>query len=484
MPPAPTPSHAAHEALPSALAVLEVETGRVLWANARAREAFDLPLGEVLVAADVLPALRAPGARGIRAELRSARGHPVAVELDAGALEGASLLVAIRDRSELERLAVALRESQRMETVGALAGGIAHEFNNALQSILGYTDLCLEELPAPSELRDDLERVQRSARRARRLVRQLLTFTQQVGDDERVVSLRAAIDDALGFLRPSVPPHIEIDVLESLEGGDAVLGDPNQLQQIVTNLATNAYHAMRASGGRMEIALTETRAALEPELPEELDPGREYLVLTVTDQGAGMDAQHLRRAIEPLFSTLPREIGTGLGLPVVAGIARKHGGALRVTSVPGSGTIAEVHLPRHDSNEAGATPVEGPGEGAGLVLFIDDERDNADLGAAMLRRIGYDVELATGGDRALRAFELRPDAFVAIVSDAAMPGISGRELLERIRALRPDVPAVLMTGSLEASDAGADEFERLTKPFRVRELASVLEKAIGSSGNA
>lgn len=375
---------------------------------------------------------------------------------------------------ERRRLEEQLRQSQKMEAVGRLAGGVAHDFNNILASILGYAELVGEEIREPAQ-RTDLEEILRAARRGKEIVERILRFGRRQALELRLVDLMQVLGDAERLLRATLPATIEV----SLQGPPAplrILADATSMQQVVVNLAVNAADAM-PSGGRVEILAEATYvrdhvARRHPELRE-----GPHALIQVRDSGHGMDAATLARAMEPFFTTKPTGKGTGLGLSIVHGIVRDHGGVLWLESRPDEGTVVRLLVPSPESEDdaerewSPESPPRGQGE---RVLVVDDEAALAALGRRRLAALGY---RATAVESPLAALELLregPGAFDLLISDYSMPGLTGLELAAAARALDPGLRILLLTGYTETfSEAEASRFvDRIErKPIPARELA-------------
>jgi PAS domain S-box-containing protein len=258
----------------------------------------------------------------------------------------------ISERKEAEKetalLHAQLKQAQKMEAIGTLAGGIAHDFNNILTPISGYTELALRKIPEDSKAKNNLEQVLTAVQRAKELVRQILTFSRQEGQQRCPLEIKSIIKEALKLLRASLPSTIEIRSLINAEG--SVIADPTQIHQVMLNLCTNAHHAMRENGGTLEIRLDDVHLTpSEPKFAPDLKPGS-YVCLTVSDTGHGMTKDMLDRIFEPYFTTKPEGEGTGMGLSVVHGIVKGHGGDIAVESVPGEGTIFKVFFQKTRKN--------------------------------------------------------------------------------------------------------------------------------------
>ena len=398
----------------------------------------------------------------------------------------ADLIQGLVDHSEVEeekrKIELQLAQSQKLEAIGTLAGGIAHDFNNALTPILTLTDLDLMNLPGPDPKRRHLEIIQKAAYRAKDLVDQILLFSRRKDARLAPVDLSPLVKEILKLIRASIPSTIEIRQ-EIDSGPSTVLANPTQIHQIIMNLCTNAAHAMQEQGGLMEVRL-ECSRVLEHDAPEagELKPG-EYVVLEVSDTGMGMTPDIQQRIFEPFFTTKEAGKGTGMGLSVVHGIVQSYGGAIRVQSSPGEGSSFTVLLPKSDAAPLAANPAtqEIP-RGSERILVVDDEEAICASLTAMLQNLGYRAESSPGSLQALRRIEEDPQWFDLLVTDMTMPVMTGLDLVERLRALRPDLPVVLCSGfseRLEAKDprlAGVQAV--LQKPFQVGQLAQAVRREL------
>ncbi|SMC27578.1 PAS domain S-box-containing protein [Desulfacinum hydrothermale DSM 13146] len=395
-----------------------------------------------------------------------------------------SLVSVNRDVTQERALEAQLRQAQKMEALGTLAGGIAHDFNNILGAIVGYTELALMALEGDHPVRKHLDRVLNAGHRARDLVQQILTFSRQKEMEKRPVHLRYIVKEATKLLRASLPSTIEIREYAPSEV-PPVLGDPTQLHQVIMNLCTNAFHAMRETGGLLEVRLEAERLDKEsldrfPELKE-----GDHVVLTVKDTGHGIAPELLDRIFEPYFTTKEVGEGTGLGLAVVHGIVTGLNGAIRVESEPGRGTTFRVHLPAL-MEEAPERPVEGPQMelpgGSERILLVDDEPALVELAQQILSRLGYRVTAFHDPREALARFRQEPDAFDLILTDMTMPKVTGKRLAHEVRALRPNLPVILTSGysdsigSEEARLAGFSAFVK--KPYRALEMAQTVREVL------
>jgi two-component system, cell cycle sensor histidine kinase and response regulator CckA len=420
---------------------------------------------------------------------------PVEVRLTRMALGSEDCLLAFarslaeRERAEAERhlLETQLQRTQRLESLGVLAGGIAHDFNNVLAAISGFTELALQELPAEALARTYLEETVTAATRARDLVRQVLALSRQVEPARRLIHVESVVEETMRFLRASLPATIEIDSSAEQGAGD-VVGDATQLQQVLMNLCTNAAHSMRERGGRLtvDVARSEVDAALAVELGGV--PTGPYVRFTVSDTGCGMDDATRESIFDPFFTTKAPGEGTGLGLSVVHSIVSAHGGAITVASVPDIGSTFRVYLPAADEgSERGADlEAEAPMGGTERILVVDDEPALASMAAAMLGALGYTATRAEGGAEALSLFLEEPDQFDIVVTDQAMPGLTGVDLAGEIRKARPEVPVLFVTGY--GHRVGRDRPEDvpnaavLPKPYALGELARAVRALLDGPG--
>jgi len=370
-----------------------------------------------------------------------------------------------------------LAHAQRMEAIGTLAGGIAHDFNNILAAIMGNAELALESASHVPVALEEIRSILGASQRAAELVRQILAFSRQTAEEARPVALAALVDESLQLLRSTLPSTIQ--VVPQLSTAALVAGDAGELQRVLLNLCTNAAHAMREGGGRLEVRLADAELEDGPRTRSlGLRPGR-YVRLGVIDTGCGMTAEVKARIFEPFFTTRRQGEGTGLGLSIVHGAVTRLGGAIQVESSPGQGSTFDVYLP---VLEAGATP--GPAaaatasRGTGRILVVDDEPMLARVLERSLARLGYSVRAFVDPLEALRVMEADPSAWDAVLTDLAMPQLAGDEVVRRVRAMRRDLPVFLCTGNRrELSDEAARALgvaEVLEKPVRASDLSAAL----------
>lgn len=383
---------------------------------------------------------------------------------------------------ERQRLDTQVQHGQKMQAIGTLAGGIAHDFNNILAAIMGYTELVSDDMPRESLAWRNLQRVLTAATRAKDLVQQILAFSRQATPQRQPVQLHLLVREALTLLRASLPSTIAIQQHIETQSG-MVFAAPTQIHQLIVHLCTNAEHAMRATGGVLEVRLEacEVDAALAATDPALL-PGP-YIQFTVRDTGHGMPQEVLDRIYEPFFTTKDVGEGSGMGLAVVHGIVTSHDGAMQVSSTPGQGTTCSIYLPRCDvTTTALGSPTEPLLRGHERILLVDDEEVLVDLGRETLTRLGYRVATYTNSTEALAAFQAAPDQFDLVITDQTMPLLTGEGLAQALRAIRPNLPIILCTGfshaitEEKARASGLDAF--LMKPVVGRDLGLTIRRVL------
>lgn len=348
-----------------------------------------------------------------------------------------------------------LRQAQKMGAIGALVGGIAHDFNNILGTVISCTEIAIDDTPEESPVREDLEHILKAGRRGKSLIRQILTFSRSSEQEFEPSPMEPIIREGLKLLRATLPASIEIR-RQIGPGCHIVPADSVQVHQVLLNLCTNAAHAMQGKGGVLEVSLT--RVDIDPRTATgspDLRAGP-HAKLTVRDTGHGMTPQVLERIFDPFFTTKQGGAGTGLGLPVVQGIVRKHKGALIVESEPGLGTAFHVFLPLVEAagDLSEDAPLPTAPEGNGRILLVDDEEDLVYAGEKMLRRLGYEVLVSSSSLEALGLFRSQPESFDLVITDQNMPEMRGVELAREILDIRPGTPILLCTGFGPDTDEG------------------------------
>ena len=400
------------------------------------------------------------------------------------------ILTITRDISELksaqqerEQLKTQLIQAQKMEAIGTLAGGIAHDFNNILGAIIGYAEMALYDTRLDSMEHYNIDQVLKAGHRAKDLVKQILAFSRKSEQNKQIISLTPIVKEALNLLRASLPTTIEIK--QHIESNlDAIFADPTQIHQVMMNLCTNASHAMADTAGILSVSLqnvdlTAKSAALYPDLSAGL-----YVRLSISDNGHGLDAATLERIFDPYFTTKAQDKGTGMGLAVVHGIVKGHGGSIQVDSTPGEGSRFEILFPIMEKQTVSETEeLKALPTGRECILLVDDEDSLIDLGKNMLMKLGYQVKTWTRPIEALDAFRADPQSFDLVISDMTMPNMTGDILATELRQIRTDIPIIICTGYSERiNEQRAEELSiqgLIMKPFTIGRLAKTVRRALG-----
>lgn len=417
------------------------------------------------------------------------RGDPVVLEVTkaplrspGGEITGTlSIVDNVTREVSLERQLV---QSQRMEAIGTLAGGVAHDFNNILTAILNSAELALGDLAEGTPARRDLERVIKAARRGSGVVRQILAFSRPTKEGFTNVGIAGTVREAVNLMAHSLPRNIRVEM--DIAAQDSVIcADPHQIHQVVMNLCTNSYHAMRESGGRITVGLAEEDLDQDWAQLLSVAPGR-YLRLTVADDGPGIPAEILDKVFDPFFTTKDKGEGTGLGLAVVHGIVRNHKGGVRLRSLPGVETVADIFLPLHPGGAECAAPENAdPALGSGRVLFVEDDEDQLATTPRLLESLGYSVTAAAGAEQALAALARAPRAFRLLITDFDMPGTNGLELARAAVRLRPGLPVLMVSGRDGAADAAASaDFISgvVLKPYGKAAISEAIRRVLAGRG--
>jgi len=437
----------------------------------------------------------------IAAHRRATKGEPVTFHVEwkggsytchveplrtaEGELQGAiCMALDITDRKQLEEQ---LRQAQKMEAVGRLAGGIAHDFNNLLMVIQGYADLMTERLAEGDPLRRNAEQIQTASQRATSLTRQLLAFSRKQMLAPKVLNVQSVVVEMEKILRRLIGEDIQLETSSAPDLG-LIKADRSQIEQVILNLAVNARDAM-PEGGRLTIETANVeldKAAAHP--PAVLSPGK-YVMLAVTDNGCGMDAETQAHIFEPFFTTKEKGKGTGLGLATVYGIVKQSGGYVWVYSEPGRGTSFKVYLPRIE-DEPTARGRDGKSDarelprGSETVLLVEDEKGVRELAREYLELTGYTVIAAEDGHTALELAAMHVGPIQLLMTDVVMPGISGRELAGRVKTLRPEIKVLFMSGYTDQAVVHHGILDTdaalLQKPFTMAALAAKLREILST----
>ena len=394
-------------------------------------------------------------------------------------------IIVVQDITGRKQLEEQVLQAQKMEAVGTLAGGIAHDFNNILAAIIGYTEISLRTLAGNTKVREHLAAVLIATNRATHLVRQILTFSRQQSSVRKPVLLGPVVAECIALLRATIPVSIEFDTSLAPDA-PAVLADTAQIHQILMNLGTNAWHAMKDRPGRLQVKLEqcevdEAHAARQ----SRLRPGI-YARVSIGDTGCGMDQATLLRIFEPFFTTKSPGEGTGLGLAVVHGIMDNHDGAVTVHSNPGQGTVFHLYFPKiARADTPPVFPVEPVPRGHGeRILVVDDESMLVQLTETVLIELGYEVEGETRPEAALALVRSDPERFALVLTDQTMPGMTGLILAAQLQLIRPGLPVILTTGYIAAltkeqvKTAGIRQL--LHKPATLLELGVAIQAALAA----
>jgi two-component system, cell cycle sensor histidine kinase and response regulator CckA len=407
-------------------------------------------------------------------QFRRKNGSSFPADVMATVMPDGRILALIRDASERRRMEDQLRQSQKMEAVGTLAGGVAHDFNNVLGVIIGYSEMLRTKNPEGHPERRRIDQILRAAERGADLTRQLLAFSRKQVLEPRVLEPSMVVTDMRRLLEPLIGEHIDLVFKTAARGRVKV--DPGQLEQVVMNLVVNARDAMPA-GGSLRIETTDVDLDQEYVQRREvaLQPGR-YVAIAVADTGVGMDEATKARAFEPFFTTKPEGKGTGLGLAMVYGIVKQSEGFVWIYSEVGKGTVFRVYLPRVDEalTEAKARPATLHRAATEKLLVVEDEPAARELVAEVLRAEGYDVLLAGDGQEAVELATRAKAPLHLLLTDVVLPKLSGRAAAEQIRIIHPGIKVLYMSGYTddEVSRHGVLEpgIVLLQKPFTPDEL--------------
>ncbi|SLM33000.1 putative Histidine kinase [Desulfamplus magnetovallimortis] len=400
-----------------------------------------------------------------------------------GAKKTIGVVLVFRDMTEKVEMETALRQAHKMEAIGTMAGGIAHDFNNILYMITGNAELAMEDLPGWNPVHENLKEIKSAALRAAGVVKQLLNFTRQTDQELKPIGAVMVIKDALKFLRSTIPASIEIR--QNFPDNElTILGDPTQLNQVMMNLCINASQAMEETGGILDIAVTRINI-IERDIDSYpgLTPG-DWLKITVSDTGPGIRSDIIKRIFDPYFTTKDVGKGSGMGLAVVHGIIKNHGGIISVESLPGNGTTFTIFIPvvngkpGIDINSPDVIP-KGTGE---RVLFVDDEVSITQMTGNMLVRLGYNVQTTTSPVDALELFRSEPHLFDLVLTDMTMPQMTGAKLSEKLKEIRPDISVIICTGHSSlideerAESIGIDGY--VMKPIVMRDIAKTIRDVL------
>lgn len=389
---------------------------------------------------------------------------------------------AVNHQTKLEQQ---IHQMQKLEALGTLAGGIAHDLNNILMPIVVNTELALLNTEKGSLASQYLTQACEAADRGKELVNQIITFSQKQEIERKCVKISRVIEESIKFLRSTLPKTI--DIRANIENDSSMaLVNTTQIHQVLINLCTNAADAMREKGGVLEVGLAEIEVdAKATVLLADLNPGP-YLKITVRDSGRGMDKKIMERIFDPFFTTKQPGEGTGMGLAVVHGIIKSHGGAISVKSELGKGSTFDVFLPRYKGEFRQETVASTPiPRGTERILLVDDDKSLLQSVQHMLKRLGYKVISKKSSKLALNIFRTQPDKFDLVITDMTMPSMTGVELAKELLSIRPDIPIILSTGfsdmiTKEGAEAAGIR-ELIMKPINTRNMAETIRRVLKGS---
>ena len=389
----------------------------------------------------------------------------------------------IMAEKELASMQERLGQAQKMEAIGNLAGGIAHDFNNILTPIFGYIEMIKSEFPKDSKGWEWSSTIQTAAKRAKELVQQILTFSRCKEQEKKKLYIQTIVKEVIQFLKSSIPKTIEIrQSIHPIK--NPICANPIQIHQVLMNLCTNAYHAMRQTGGILAVSLSEIEISQDNQFEFPDFKEGTYIRIEVSDTGYGIQKEHMKRIFEPYFTTKSKNEGTGLGLSVVHGIITNHDGQIFVYSEPGKGTTFLIYIPVIEPIKKGISHRQLTKElnGTERLLIIDDDEIIAELLKKQLMSFGYHVVALTSPAKAVKIFCQNPQQFDLVITDMTMPKKNGVTLSQEILAIRPDMPIVLCTGFSElinkdsALDKGIKDF--IMKPMSKNEIGSVVRNVL------
>ncbi len=397
----------------------------------------------------------------------------------------------LRDITEQRRLESQLQLSQKMDSLGTLAGGIAHDFNNILFPILGHTEMLLEDAAKEDAAKESLfhsslNQIYTGALRAKDLVNQILAFSRQDKNQLILMKMQPVIKEALKLIRSTIPAMIKIKQDIRADCG-IIKADPTQIHQIVMNLATNAYHAMEETGGELTVTLEEIKLGKHEFLiPPEMKSGI-YACLSIADTGVGMTKSTTEKIFDPFFTTKEKGKGTGMGLSVVHGIVNSMRGHIQINSEPNKGSQFKVYFPTQKNAEEEQFPLtkEPIQGGTEQILLVDDEQAILTMARQMLERLGYQVISQTSSLEAIETFHRNPEKFDLVITDMAMPHLSGDKLAVELRRIRHDIPILICTGFSEAmseekaATLGIRGF--LMKPIRMKDFSQKIREVLDNN---
>jgi len=493
------------ELSPQAVALTDPDTGKLIDVNKRFCELTQYAKAEIIGKTTTELEFYSERDRNIFIHELQTEGAVKGLEMNFKAKDGANLitmmyahiieiaekpvlLTVFGDKTAQKELESQLQHAQKMEAIGTLAGGIAHEFNNMLGIIIGNTDLAIDDMPAENPAADYMHEIKTAGLRAKDVVRKLLSASQKMPAAKKPIYIQTSVKEPLDFLRRTIPAMIDFK-FESNCTTEMILGDPTEISQILINLCTNAMSAMSDQTGVIEVHLAPIKLDSESATQyERLNPG-DYARLTVRDSGAGIEPEFIDRIFEPYFTTKDVDEGLGMGLAVVYGIVKNHKGSIKIKSEVGKGTTVEVLFPLTEGHKVvGTQKTDSPPTGTKRILVVDDEASLVKMVTQMLERSGYEAVGKTSCSEALNVFKEHPERFDLVITDMAMPEMAGDQLAQELIQVRPNIPIILFTGHSDRMDEnraralGIKAFGM--KPLGKEDLTKTVQKVLDEAESA
>jgi PAS domain S-box-containing protein len=380
-----------------------------------------------------------------------------------------------------------LRQTQKMEAIGRLAGGVAHDFNNLLTAVIGYSEMALKKVAIDNPIWNDILEIKKAGERAATLTNQLLAFGRKQMLQPKILDLNSVVENISKMLRRLIGEHIDIAVVPQAKLG-LVKADPGQIEQVIVNLAVNARDAM-PKGGKLTLETSNVYVSNESPFSDlEITPGH-YVMFAMTDTGVGMDVKTMARIFEPFFTTKELGKGTGLGLSMVYGIIKQSGGHVAIYSESGVGTTVKVYLPRIDDQQFVPmlqTKIALPQKNSETILLVEDEEVVRELTSRILRDLGYGVLVASNGQEALDIAAKSIETIDLVISDIVMPQMGGKELVEKLLLMKPQIKLIYISGYTENSIVHQGvldpNIDFLQKPFSYEAIAAKVRQVLDKRG--
>jgi len=413
-------------------------------------------------------------------------GHEFTIELTLGAIKIHNewhAIGVVRDVARKKQLEFQLLHAEKMDSITTLAGGIAHDFNNILSSIIGFTELAIDDAEAGTLLFSNLQEVLIASNRAKDLVRQIMKFSRQNDSVTEPVHVKSVVEETVKLIRASFPSTIDIQT--DLQSQSFIMADPSHIHQIILNLCTNAEHAMKDGKGVLTITLSDLNPdEVKKHARSHMEAGP-HVKISISDTGKGMPTEILSKAFTPFFTTKKQGEGSGMGLPIIHGIVASLKGWIVPRSELGKGSTFDIFLPTMELLASKSSSIKISSNSGGHILFVDDEAPIVKIGEKLLERMGYTVETATGSMEALDLFKSSPDKYRLVITDLTMPHMTGIELARELIGLRPDIPIILCTGYeknhsiIQATEAGIKAV--VSKPILSDEIAETIGRVLNPS---